>query len=200
MEPVICLASASPRRRELLAQIGVPHHAVAAAIDESRRTGETARAYVARLARAKCTAIHAQPALSRALPVLAADTVVSVDEDLLGKPVDRAEALAMLRRLSGRQHVVLTAVCLQTATASFERVAVTTVKFAPIREPDLERYLDSREPYDKAGAYAVQGLAAVFIDELHGSYSNVVGLPLAETAAVLAAAGLPFWCGCADES
>jgi len=186
--PLLVLASRSPRRRELLWQIGVPHQVAAADIDEQPLPGETPADCVQRLALAKARTVA--PA---GLPVLGADTAVVLDGQMLGKPADRAEGVAMLRRLSGRTHRVLTAVALVDGPGSRLAVSASEVEFRVLAEAECQRYWDSGEPRDKAGGYAIQGLGAVFISALRGSYSGVMGLPLFETAALLAAAGVP--CG-----
>ena len=190
LTPVLCLASASPRRRELLAQIGVPHVVAPADVDESVRAGETPRDYVLRLARAKAQAVWDATA---DLPVLGADTTVVVDGVILGKPDDRDQAEAMLRALSGRTHEVLTAVTLASGEGLQFALSVSLVRLRQSSAEERARYWDTGEPRDKAGGYAIQGLGAVFIESLIGSYSGVMGLPLFETAKLLAAAGVPCW-------
>lgn len=190
--PVLCLASESPRRRDLLWQIGVPHKAVAARVDESVLSGESPGDYVERVALAKAVTVRKG---GEKLPVLAADTVVVLDGAVYGKPVDRADALAMLGKLSGRAHQVLTAVALATDQTVELRVSASTVRFRDLSLPEREAYWQTGEPRDKAGAYAIQGLGAVFIDSLSGSYSGVMGLPLAETSQLLRAAGITCWQG-----
>lgn len=189
LPPVLCLASASPRRRALLAQIGVAHVARAADIDEAPHPQEAPRDYVARLAAAKARAIRRADA---GLPVLGADTIVIVDGTMFGKPEDRAQGLAMLARLSGRSHEVLSAVALADARGVAIAVSASAVRFRTLSAEECRDYWESGEPQDKAGAYAIQGLAAAFIESLHGSYSGVMGLPLFETAALLRAAGVPY--------
>lgn len=196
--PALYLASASPRRRELLLQIGVPHRLVAAGIDESVRPGEAAPDYVERLAREKAAAgLAALDGTARdgeaAACVLGADTAVVLDGRILGKPEGRAEGLAMLAALSGRRHEVLTAVALCDATRCLSRVVRSEVQFRPLTAAEREAYWASGEPCDKAGGYGIQGLGAVFVSRLEGSYSAVVGLPLCETAELLAAFGIPCW-------
>jgi septum formation protein len=186
--PVLVLASASPRRRELLWQIGVPHQVAVADIDERPLAGEAAADCVQRLARAKAQCIWRE-----GLPVLGADTAVVLDGQMLGKPRDRGAALAMLARLSGRTHRVLTAVALVNQRGAQLRLSESEVQFRQLAPAECALYWDSGEPRDKAGGYAIQGLAAVFISALHGSYSGVMGLPLFETAALLDAAGVPRW-------
>ena len=192
---LVYLASASPRRRALLEQIGVPFRVLTVSIDESIAPAETPVEYVSRLAAAKAGAARGQSELAEFpdRPVLAADTAVVFDDEILGKPVDRADGLRMLKILSGRTHEVLTAVAL----ASAARVAVchcrSEVTFRAISSAEARDYWDTGEPQDKAGGYAIQGLGAVFISELRGSYSGVMGLPLYETAAFLRSAGVPRW-------
>lgn len=188
--PVLVLASASPRRRALLWQIGVPHRVVVADIDERPRPGERPADCVQRLALAKARAPRGE-----GLPVLGADTAVVVDGDMLGKPRDRATALAMLARLSGRSHRVLTAVALVAASGPRIALSESEVEFRTLSADECDRYWDSGEPRDKAGGYAIQGLGAVFVSALRGSFSGVMGLPLHETATLLAAAGISCWQG-----
>jgi septum formation protein len=188
--PFVCLASVSPRRRELLAQIGVPHIVVAADIDETAQAGEAPRDYVLRMARQKALAVRER---GERLPVLAADTTVVLDDVIYGKPRDRAEGLAMLGRLSGRTHGVLTAVALADSRGVALQLSVSSVRFRDLSTEECEAYWETGEPRDKAGGYAVQGGAAVFIESLNGSYSGVMGLPLFETAGLLRAAGVPYW-------
>ena len=189
--PVLRLASVSPRRRELLTQIGVPHVVTGAHIDESVQAGERPHDYVQRMARTKALAVWEQ---DRSLPVLAADTTVVLDGVVFGKPQDRAGALRMLGLLSGRTHEVHTAVALASAEGLSMRMSVSSVRFRVLTAEEISAYWETGEPKDKAGAYAVQGLAAVFIESLSGSYSGVMGLPLFETSALLRAAGVPSWC------
>jgi septum formation protein len=188
--PRVCLASQSPRRAALLRQIGVPFVVSAAAVDETRARGESPGEYVLRLARVKAQAVKARGAT---LPVLAADTAVVIDDEVCGKPADEAEGVAMLGRLAGRTHQVLTAVALLSAAGLAVRLSESAVRFRAISAAEACAYWASGEPRDKAGGYAVQGLGAVFIEHLSGSYSGVMGLPLFETAQLLAAAGVP--CG-----
>ena len=188
--PLVCLASVSPRRRELLAQIGVPHTVVGADIDESVRSGEAPRDYVLRMARQKALTVRER---GEALPVLAADTTVVLDNIIYGKPRDRDDGLAMLGRLSGRTHEVLTAVALAHSSEVTLRLSVSTVRFRELSPEERAAYWDTGEPRDKAGGYAIQGAAAVFIESLSGSYSGVMGLPLFETGELLRAVGVPYW-------
>jgi septum formation protein len=188
--PLVCLASVSPRRRELLAQIGVPHRVTGADIDESVRPGEAPRDYVLRMARQKALTVRKR---GETLPVLAADTTVVLDDTLFGKPRDRNDGLAMLGRLSGRTHEVLTAVALANSSDVTLRLSISTVRFRSLSPEECMAYWETGEPRDKAGGYAVQGMAAVFIESLSGSYSGVMGLPLFETGELLRAAGVPYW-------
>ncbi len=187
------LASSSPRRRELLTQIGLPFHIVPAAIDETPQAGESAVAYVERLAREKALAGLHFLAQRADVCVLGADTAVVLDGRILGKPADRAEALAMLQALSGREHEVLTAVAVANRDRCEAKVVGSRVTFRSVTMEEAERYWDTGEPHDKAGGYAIQGLAAVFVSRVEGSYSAVVGLPLCETAALLADFSIPCW-------
>ena len=184
----------SPRRRELLAQIGVPHTVAAAHVDETQLRGESPRDYVVRLAQLKATTVRDR---GESLPVLAADTTVILDGVVYGKPLDRADALAMLAALSGRSHEVLTAVALAAAGGVTLRVNASTVLFRNISRAEMEAYWETGEPRDKAGGYAIQGYGAVFVATLSGSYSGVMGLPLLETAELLSEAGIRCWMGAA---
>ncbi len=172
----IVLASASPRRRELLEAAGWRVEVDVANVPERRRRGETPEQHVRRLARAKAVAVAARRAPDES--VLGADTEVVVDGAVLGKPASEAAARAMLRRLQGRRHDVLTGVCLRRGARERTRVVRTAVWFAPLSAAEIRTYAATDEPRDKAGAYAIQGLAARFIPRIQGSYSNVVGLPL----------------------
>jgi septum formation protein len=191
--PCLYLASESPRRRELLTQIGVPFSVLSAPIDECVWPGELPGAYVERLARAKALAGLATLADPHAAVVLGADTAVVLDGRILGKPANRADALATLAALSGREHEVLSAVALTTSARSEVRVVCSQVEFRPLSRAEIDAYWASGEPLDKAGSYAIQGLAAVFVRHLQGSYSAVVGLPLCETAELLANFDIPCW-------
>jgi len=184
---LVCLASASPRRRELLAQIGVRHVLAVPDVDETVLPGEAAADYVVRIARAKAESVAARGA---GLPVLAADTTVVLDGAICGKPRDAEQGLALLRALSGRTHTVLTAVALAAGGVLQHRLSASEVRFRQLSRAECLAYWESGEPRDKAGGYAVQGLAAVFVEHLSGSYSGVVGLPLFETAQLLEAAGV----------
>jgi septum formation protein len=191
----VYLASGSPRRRELLRQIGVPFRVIGAAVDERLRPAESACPYVLRLAAAKADAGWESSRDAIQAPVLAADTAVVLDGRILGKPADRQDAEAMLRQLSGRTHEVLTGVALRGPHGLESRVSRSAVTFRSITAAEVRDYWETGEPADKAGAYAVQGLAAIFIADLRGSYSGVMGLPLFETAELLRAAGVPYWRG-----
>ena len=185
----VYLASGSPRRRELLQQIGISFQVVAAEVDESALPGEVPAAYVTRLAAAKADAgWKGNPEAGR-IPVLAADTAVILGGKILGKPAGREDAGDMLRQLSGRTHEVLTAVALRTAGGLHSRISRSEVTFRRIAADEARAYWDTGEPCDKAGAYAIQGRAAIFITDLRGSYSGVMGLPLFETAELLGQAG-----------
>jgi septum formation protein len=173
----IVLASASPRRAELLRAAGIDFEVQPANVDEAIATGESPNEYVCRLAEAKARLVHERDV--RRI-VLAADTAVVVDAHILGKPLDDTDASRMLRLLSGRTHEVLTAVSIfHPGQIVDTRVDTATVEFAPLSDADIDWYVSSGEPMDKAGAYAVQGLASRFVTRIEGSYSNVVGLPVA---------------------
>ena len=192
-EGFIYLASGSPRRRELLQQIGVPFRVIGADLDETALRGESPLAYVSRLAQAKAGLGWERSRASGHAPVLAADTAVVLEGGILGKPSGMKDAIAMLLRLSGRAHEVLTAVALRTVTGSEVKVSRSVVTFRSIDSSEARAYWETAEPSDKAGAYAIQGYAAIFISDLKGSYSGVMGLPLFETAELLKAAGVPCW-------
>ncbi|MFW6346885.1 MAG: Maf family protein [Halomonas sp.] len=189
--PVLCLASASPRRRELLTAIGVPVVVRPVAIDETPRPAETAEAYVIRLAREKA---QVGAGLSE-LPTLGSDTAVVRDGEILGKPVGPEHAAAMLRSLAGREHRVLTAVAVTGPAGVLDSCVATRVTMREISDREIAAYWATGEPADKAGGYAIQGLAAVFVERIAGSHSAVVGLPLFETAALLRRQGVPVWNG-----
>jgi septum formation protein len=187
--PDLVLASASPRRRELLDQLGVRYLSDPADIDEGRQPREAPAIYVERMAREKARVVAARHRDS-GHSVLAADTIVVVDEDVLGKPCDHFDGLAMLAKLSGRSHSVLTAVCLHHNGVADCEIVETRVEFIQLTRELCEAYLATDEPWDKAGAYGIQGMAGVFVRGIHGSYSNVVGLPLCETWQLLQANGI----------
>ncbi|NIR61293.1 MAG: septum formation inhibitor Maf [Gammaproteobacteria bacterium] len=189
-DPAIVLASASPRRRALLEQIGVAHRIHPVSVDERLRPDEAKEVYVLRVALAKARAGWSAAGVELDRPVLSADTVVAAEGEVLGKPADRAQGLAMLARLSGRAHRVLTAVALVHGGRHATRLSASTVHMRRIAPAERERYWASGEPADKAGAYAVQGKAAVFVTHIEGSYSGIMGLPLFETAELLTAFGV----------
>ena len=186
---MLVLASASPRRRDLLTQAGLSFTVATADLPEAPLAGEDAATYVLRLAEAKAQAVWQQtlakdPAAAEqedSLIVLGADTCVLCQGEILGKPVDLADARRMLELLSGRTHQVLTGLCALTRNESFADVEITQVTFNVVREAELVRYLSSSEPMDKAGAYGIQGFAARWIPRIEGDYFNVVGLPIART-------------------
>ncbi|HEY6721059.1 MAG TPA: Maf family protein [Burkholderiales bacterium] len=192
----IYLASRSPRRRELLKQIGVSFEVLVlrenptrgSDVDESQLPGELPGDYVRRVCRTKVEAGWdriVQRRLRR-FPVLSADTVVCIDGKILGKPADPADATRMLRLLSGREHLVLTAVALKLDDRVELVASESRVSFCELAEPEIEAYVESGEPTDKAGAYGIQGRAAAFVTELHGSYTGIMGLPLYETTQLIA--------------
>ena len=199
-EKRIYLASRSPRRRELLQQIGVGHELLllredakrGADVDETPHAGEAPRDYALRVSSAKATAgLRAMSLRAGVLkPVLAADTTIALDHRVIGKPRDAAHAEEILAELSGRDHIVITAVAMAYADKFETRVNVSTVWMQPLDAASIRRYIYTGEPMDKAGAYAVQGRAAAFITRIEGSYSGIMGLPLAETAALLALFGV----------
>lgn len=172
---MLILASRSPRRQEILERAGIPFVTRPAEVDETVRDGEEACAYVKRLAREKAEAVAAAPEDI----VLGADTVVVLESEILGKPADSADAARMLRMLSGREHIVMTGICLVIGKDAVEDVEKTRVRFVPLSDEEITEYVASGEPLDKAGAYAIQGLASKFIDRVEGCYFNVVGLPIA---------------------
>lgn len=193
MEDFVYLASASPRRRQLLSQIGVPFQVLSVDVDESIAAGEDAERYVLRLARAKAAAGLSRRSAARPAAVLGADTVVVAGGAILGKPADYADAQRMLGLLSARTHEVLTAVALATDDGVLSDLSRSEVTFREITPEEARDYWNTGESRDKAGAYAIQGYGAVFISGLRGSYSGVMGLPLFETAHLLRAAGVPCW-------
>lgn len=190
--PVLRLASASPRRRQLLDLVGVPHVVTPADIDETPLPDEAADDYVCRLAREKSETIWSA---QKDLPVLAADTTVVIDGEILGKPESEADATRMLKLLSGREHFVYTGVALQSARGTRVALSKSVVTFALIHDAQIHAYWASGEPQGKAGAYAIQGFGAVFVSNVAGSYSGVMGLPLYETATLLRNAGIKVWHG-----
>ncbi|MFL1464723.1 Maf family protein [Marinobacter sp. HN1S83] len=185
----IILASASPRRAELLTQIGLSFHTRPVDIDETPEAGELPSAYVERLAREKALAGAVDPEWL----VLGSDTSVVLGGHILGKPADAAEAEATLSRLSGHTHQVMTAVALASRGRCSTCLVTTDVTFRNLSSEEIRAYVASGEPMDKAGSYGIQGLGGIFVKEIRGSYSAVVGLPLQETATLLAQAGYPVW-------
>ena len=202
IDPRIYLASRSPRRRELLAQIGVRFDLLLfrsgsredEEVSEEWLPGETPEAYVQRVARAK--AQFGADLLARrplvAHPVLAADTTLDLDGEVIGKPRDEDDAMAILDRLSGRSHRVLTAIAMARDGRIEHRLSISDVRFRTVSAGEIRRYVQSGEPMDKAGAYGIQGRAATFIEEIRGSHSGIVGLPLCETALLLRDFGYPL--------
>lgn len=176
--PDLVLASSSPRRRELLAQLGLTFRVMPPDVDETHLVGERPRALVARLAATKARTVNGEP-------VIAADTVVEIDGAVLGKPVSESDARAMLRRLSGRAHHVHTGVTVRSGERVETEVVTTQVQFVALTPGVVDWYLGTGEPFGKAGAYAIQGAGAVLVDSVHGSVSNVVGLPLATVVTLL---------------
>lgn len=195
LAPHLYLASQSPRRRELLHQIGVCHTVVNVAVAEFPQANESPRDYVQRLAAEKSRAgvcALGERALPL-LPVLGADTLVVCDGLIMEKPCNADDCASMLRRLSGRNHQVLTAVALSDTDRTEVMLSVTEVTFRPLSEAEISAYWQTGEPQDKAGGYGIQGLGAVFVQELHGSYSGVVGLPIEATVELLRIFGVPWW-------
>ena len=187
--PQVILASASPRRRELLRLIGIAHDVLPADLDETQHDGESPHAYVERLARAKAMAISTSAV---GAVVIGADTTVVVDGNVLGKPGDFGEAAAMLRTLSGRSHIVLTAVAVAwngTVHSAVEEVRVT---FRALSDHDINGYVETGEPMDKAGGYGIQGFGATIVERVEGDYFSVMGLGLRRVAALLELAGLRY--------
>jgi septum formation protein len=189
MKETVILASSSPRRRELLASVGVAFDVIPSNIPEVRGEGEAPEEYVARLSREKAEAVAAQ---HRDRWVIAADTTVLLGEELLEKPADSEDAARMLATIAGRTHTVYSGVTLRHLGRGYHdtRVSESEVRMLPLNRRDIEWYVATGEPLDKAGAYAVQGIGAMFIDSIHGSYTNVVGLPLALLFQMLRKAGL----------
>lgn len=192
MSNTIYLASQSPRRREILQQLGLYSIVLPSDVDESVLAGEPPETYVLRLAHEK--ALACRTALLREgkplLPIVAADTTVCVDGVILGKPENEQDACDMLKRLSGRRHQVYTAVAVATADAIETALSTTEVEMAALADADIRAYVASGEPRDKAGAYGIQGMAGIFIRSISGSYSGVMGLPVFETAQLLKNAGI----------
>lgn len=194
-EPAIYLASQSPRRRELLLQIGVPHEVVNASVVEVPLSHESPTEYVQRLAcekaRAGLAAVMAQGLTVKS--VLGADTIVVSEGKILEKPLDADHAAAILRQLAGATHQVITAVALTFEQELMVKLSITDVVFRPLSEAEISAYWLTGEPQDKAGGYAIQGLGAVFIQQIRGSYSGVVGLPIEQTVELFAQAGICWW-------
>ena len=202
IDPRIYLASRSPRRRELLTQIGVRFDLLLfraapredEEVSEAWLSGETPEDYVQRVARAKAV-FGAGLMASRGIvvrPVLAADTTLDLDGEVIGKPADEADAVAILARLAGRSHRVLTAIALARGERVEQRLSISEVRFRALTANEIRRYVQSGEPMDKAGAYGIQGRAAMFIEDIRGSHSGIVGLPLCETALLLRDFGYPL--------
>ncbi len=189
--PQLLLASASPRRSDLLRQMGVSFKVLAVDIDESRRGDESPVEYVSRLAMEKARAGFKRQ--DAKLPSLGADTIVVFDGQIFGKPVDQAHAEAMLMTLSGKAHSVFTAVAVDNGSGAAVAVSETLVKFRTISQSECLIYWQTGEPEGKAGAYAIQGCGGIFVEKLEGSYSGVVGLPLAETEQLLNKFSVPLW-------
>lgn len=199
----IYLASRSPRRRELLRQIGVHFDLLVfrggergedADVDETPLDGEGVERYVERLALTKAEAgfrrLHWRSLPHH--PVLAADTTLELDDRIIGKPADADDAAAILQRLSGRTHRVLTAVAMSDGTRTRSRISISEVRFRALSDVEIRHYVASGEPMDKAGAYGIQGRAAIFVEEIRGSYTGIMGLPLFETAQLLDTFGYPL--------
>jgi septum formation protein len=188
--PQLYLASASPRRRELLAQIGLRFGVLPQEVDESVQPNEAPTDYVLRIAIAKAQAALAAAGRQHPIPILSADTSVVLGNTIFGKPASLLEAKHMLSSLAGQTHQVLTAVVVCQDQQLFNKVVTTAVRFRAISEAEIEAYWHAGEPKDKAGAYAIQGRGALFVESISGSYSNVVGLPLFETAQLLSQFGI----------
>ena len=194
MPNTIYLASASPRRREILVSLGFQPVLLAAETDETARPGEAVADYVARMARQKNAAarqLAAQRGLALAQPLLSADTVVALDNAILGKPRDAAHARELLESLSGREHQVWTAVCVSLGGQTLEAAQRSDVRFKELSAQEIAAYIASGEPLDKAGAYGIQGIGGVFVAHLAGSISGVMGLPVFETVQLLHKLGAP---------
>jgi len=185
--PQVVLASASPRRRELLRLVGIEHTVIPADIDEDHPPGEAPAVYAERLAREKATAIGRTDAI-----VIGSDTVVVVDGDVLGKPHDRDHAADMLRRLSGRSHVVMTAVAVAWRGRTSSGVEEVGVTFRELGDDEIRRYIETGEPMDKAGAYGIQGFGATIVDRVDGDYFAVMGLPLNRLVRLCRSLGLGY--------
>ena len=204
IEPSIYLASKSPRRRELLNQIGVPHAVISADVEEKPRHNESSQQYVQRLAREKAEAglasllTNGRNSSERnnnfsLKPALGADTIVVSNGDILEKPCDAHHAATMLRQLSGSTHQVMTAVALATDVKTVVKLSTTDVVFRVLQESEIRDYWTTGEPQDKAGGYGIQGLGAVFVEQIRGSYSGVVGLPIEQTVELLMEFNVRWW-------
>ncbi|GAB2506553.1 nucleoside triphosphate pyrophosphatase [Microbulbifer agarilyticus] len=193
--PRLLLASGSPRRAELLSQIGVPFFPAATSVEECRRSDESGQEYVLRLAQEKARAGLAQAAVAESAAVwsLGADTLGVVQDEVLEKPRDFADFRRMMGLMSGAEHSVLTAICLTDGDQSFSTVVETRVRFRELSDRLIEDYWNTGEPRDKAGGYGIQGKGALLVASIQGSYSNVVGLPLETLSGFLERAGIPFW-------
>jgi septum formation protein len=188
--PKIILASASPRRRELLRLVGIEHEVKPADIDESIREGEKPHDYAERLAREKAELVDDGADSNQV--VIGADTTVVIDDEILGKPADAREAEAMLGKLSGRTHTVITAVAVCRSGETWSSVEEVTVTFRTLSRPEIKSYIATGEPMDKAGAYGIQGFGATIVDRIEGDYFAVMGLPLARLVRMLAEAGVRY--------
>lgn len=188
---LIYLASASPRRSALLDQIGVSHRVAPVAVDETVASDETPEHYVSRLAALKAETLWQRLPAAQRLPVLGSDTAVVIDNVILGKPMDENDCVRMLQLLSGRTHQVHTAVALRSAAGNDLRLSISEVTFRELTQMEMRDYWRTGEPADKAGGYAVQGRAAIFISRIAGSYSGIMGLPLYETGELLASLPRP---------
>ncbi|AQQ67007.1 septum formation inhibitor Maf [Microbulbifer agarilyticus] len=193
--PRLLLASGSPRRAELLSQIGVPFFSAATSVEECRRPEESGREYVLRLAQEKARAGLAQSEVEAGAAAwsLGADTLGIVQEEVLEKPRDFTDFRRMMGLMSGAEHAVLTAICLTDGDQSFNAVVETRVRFRELSDRLIEDYWNTGEPRDKAGGYGIQGKGALLVASIQGSYSNVVGLPLETLSGFLERAGIPFW-------
>ena len=185
---MIYLASSSPRRADLLRQIGIDFEVLSVNIDESKKAAESAERYVSRMSATKAQVGRSMVSVDA--PVLAADTIITIDGNIVGKPADHLCCSEILAKLSGREHQVLSAVALNYEGETRLKVSKNQVSFRALEASEIEAYCASEEPLDKAGAYAIQGKAAIFIDHLAGSYSSVMGLPLFETAELLKQVGI----------
>jgi septum formation protein len=193
--PSLYLASQSPRRRELLQQIGVVHQVISADVVEVPRNHEAPSAYVQRLAREKAEAGVATMSRQQlpAKPVLGADTIVVINNEILEKPRNAEHAAVMLTKLAGTTHQVMTAVAMATDERCTLKLSVTDVVFRPLAQAEIAAYWQSGEPHDKAGGYGIQGLGAVFVQQIRGSYTGVVGLPIEQTFELLTEFSVPYW-------